>query len=156
GSTAKLRTLTTYLEVIARLHQRFAPLPVEALAALPVHERDALARWARDWLASSSDRSLRAMLDAAMERHYSASTAERFYTGGGGHRSANFEASDTHKVMSVRSAFQQSVNLVFIRMMRDIARHTMLELSENNASLLSDRNDPMRRDYLSRFADSEG
>jgi membrane peptidoglycan carboxypeptidase len=156
GSTAKLRTLVNYLQVIARLHERFASMTPETLAAEEIHERDALALWVRDHLATTTDRSLRTTLEAAMERRYSASTGEAFYTGGGVHRFANFEPADTHRVMSVRTAFQESVNLVFIRMMRDVVRHTMLGLSEANARLLTDSSDPLRRDYLSRFADLEG
>ncbi len=156
GSTAKLRTLVSYLEAISGCYRRFADLQPDALAEVTIHERDVLARWSRDWLAANPGGTLRAMLDAAMERQYSASTAEVFYTGGGVHRFANFEKDDTQRIVSVRTAFNESINLPFIRMMRDIVRHTMLTLSEHNAQLLTDRSDPQRQDYLARFADLEG
>jgi membrane peptidoglycan carboxypeptidase len=156
GSTAKLRTLVSYLEAIADCYRRFADLQPDALAEVTIHERDVLARWCRDWLAANPGGSLREILDAAMERHYSASTAEVFYTGGGVHRFANFEKDDTHRIVSVRTAFHESINLPFIRIMRDVVRHTMLTLSEHNARLLTDRSDPQRQDYLARFADLEG
>ncbi len=156
GSTAKLRTLISYLEAIAGLHRRYADMKADALAALEIHERDALARWTRDWLAANPGGSLREILAAAMERPYSASTAEVFYTGGGVHRFANFERADGARIVSVRTAFHESINLPFIRMMRDVVRHQMLTLSENNARLLTDSSDPQRQDYLARFADLEG
>ena len=67
GSTAKLRTLITYLEIIADLHARLcghepAELKVVAAAA------DPLTAWAAGYLASHSDRSLAGMLEAAMRR----------------------------------------------------------------------------------------
>ena len=81
---------------------------------------------------------------------------ERFFTGGGVHQFANFNADDNGRVMSVAEAFRHSVNLVFIRMMRDIV-----------AILPGGRARPPRRSsatgsircaasYLARFADREG
>src|SRR5690606_1758053 len=63
GSTAKLRVRTTYLEVIAELHQRHALRDRQALRQ--VRAEDALSRWALDYLARNEDPSLTAMLDAA-------------------------------------------------------------------------------------------
>ena len=97
GSTAKLRTLVTYLELIAGLHARLAPLDRAALRAQPVSRKDPLTRWAVDHLAQAQDRSLAAMLEAAMQRRYSASPAEAFFTGGGVHSFANFKPEDNAK-----------------------------------------------------------
>ena len=45
GSTAKLRTLLNYLEIIAELHRRYAGrLPAE-LRSVALHRRDWLSRW---------------------------------------------------------------------------------------------------------------
>ena len=60
------------------------------------------------------------MLEASLERKYSASPAETFFTGGGLHTFGNFDREDDRKVMTIREAFQNSVNLVFIRLMRDV------------------------------------
>jgi membrane peptidoglycan carboxypeptidase len=48
------------------------------------------------------------------------------------------------------------VNLVFIRLMRDIVRHTISELPTSSVALLDDANDPKRQAYLATFADREG
>lgn len=158
GSTAKLRTLVSYLEIIARLHERLADLDPAALAATPVAGRDHLTRWAVDYLttAAGEARSLTAMLEAALERTYSASPAEAFFTGGGVLRFENFEPEDNSRILSVREALQRSVNLVFVRLMRDIVHHTMFNMPGSSATLLDDDDDPRRREYLARFAEKEG
>ena len=156
GSTAKLRTLITYLEQVAALHERWSGLTREELEGLDLADHDPIGRWARDHLAATEDKSLPAMLDAAMERTYSANPGEGFFTGGGLHHFDNFEPEDDHRTMTVREALTRSVNLVFIRLMRDIVRHVMAEHEDMNAALLGDRGDPARQAYLERFADKEG
>ena len=156
GSTAKLRTLATYLEIIASLHARLAALPRAELAAEPAARRDRLTRWAVDYLSSARDRSLQAMLDAAMERRYSASPNETFFTGGGAHRFQNFEASENGSSPSLRDALRDSVNLAFVRLMRDIVYHYMYGDPGAAATILEDDANPRREVLLARFADREG
>ena len=156
GSTAKLRTLVTYLELVAELHRRWSGLPAQELAALKVGSHDPLSRWARDHLAQAADKGLSAMLDAAMERTYSASPGEGFFTGGGLHHFENFEPEDNHRTMSVREALTRSVNLVFIRLMRDVVRHVMARGEGESAALFDDPSNLRRQEYLARFADKEG
>lgn len=156
GSTAKLRTLVTYLDIVEKLHQRLSPLDATQLRALPIERKDVLTRWAADYLLTARDKNLRAMLDAALERRYSASTAEGFFTGGGLHHFDNFNREDDGRVMSVREGLRHSVNLVFIRLMRDIVRHYQYQSPGAAATLLQDADDPRRAAYLARFADREG
>lgn len=156
GSTAKLRTLATYLAVVASLHERYAGMRREELRAIPVGRKDRLTRWAIDYLANAKDPGLAAMLNAAMERRYSASPAEAFFTGGGVHTFANFKREDNAKVPTVREALRDSVNLAFIRLMRDIVAHYMYREPESPARVLDDAKHPRRADYLARFADHEG
>ena len=156
GSTAKLRTLVTYLEIVAELHQRFAGLPREKLREITSGEVDHLTRWALDYLVTNKDCSLFAMLEAAMERRYSANPGETFFTGGGEHVFHNFEKSDNSKIFSVREGFQKSVNLVFIRLMRDLVRYYMFNVPGSTAKVLADVKNPARQEYLARFADQEG
>jgi membrane peptidoglycan carboxypeptidase len=155
GSTAKLRTLLTYLEIIAGLHQRYAGSSPEKLRSIHVDKGDQLTQWALDYLSTSRDSSLRTMLNAAMERRYSASPDEAFFTGGGLHTFHNFEESDNTKILSVRDGLRNSVNLVFIRLMRDIVRYYMYQAPGSTARILANMEDPARQDYLSRFADRE-
>ena len=158
GSTAKLRTLISYLEAIAALHDRYARLDPAALAATRLHPRDRLGAWAVEYLgaARGTDRSLRAMLEASLERKYSASPGEAFFTGGGLHTFGNFDREDDRKILSIREAFQSSVNLVFIRLMRDVVTAHLYGTPASLAVRLDDPRDPRRERYLSRFADREG
>ncbi|MEW6168778.1 MAG: transglycosylase domain-containing protein [Pseudomonadota bacterium] len=156
GSTAKLRTLISYLEVVTELHGRYAGLSAEALRAVERRPRDTLSAWALDYLASAADRSLERMLEAAMDRRYSADPWTQFYTGGGLHRFENFDREDDDRVLSVRESFRRSVNLPFIRLMRDLVHHYMYQPEGAAARLLKDAEDPLRAEYLTRFADQEG
>ncbi len=158
GSTAKLRTLVTYLEIVALLHARLKGLDAEALRRTPVASRDNIGRWAVDYLltAEGGNRNLDAMLEAALDRRYSASPAESFFTGGGVLRFQNFEPADNGRFLTVREALQRSVNLVFIRLMRDIVFHVMFTMPSSSATLLDDDSDPRRQAYLARFAEREG
>lgn len=158
GSTAKLRTLISYLEAIAALHDRYARLEPAALAKVSVHPRDRLGEWAVAYLASArgTDRTLQAMLEASLERRYSASPSEAFFTGGGLHTFGNFDREDDAKILTIREAFQNSVNLVFIRLMRDLVTHHLYGSSGSLALVLENPGDPRRDAYLSRFADREG
>ncbi len=156
GSTAKLRTLVTYLEIIASLHKRYAGTSPEALRSVEVYPSDRLTRWVIDKLQATPDISLPDLLAAAMDRSYSASPNERFFTAGGQHRFGNFDSRHDHRVMPVRDAFRESVNLVFVRLMRDIVNYFQFQVPGSTARLLEDPEDPLRRDYLERFADREG
>jgi len=153
GSTAKLRTLITYLQIIAALHDRYGTQSVAQLRSVPYESDDNLTRWALDYLAHTSDRSLRAMLDAALERKYSANPGETFFTGGGAQAFANFESSDNSRILTVHRAFQHSVNLVFVRLMRDIVHYQTIQVAGPRSQWLDD---PVtRKTLLTRFADQE-
>jgi len=155
GSSAKLRTLITYLEIAAVLHSRYADYTPEQLRAVTPAKSDRLSAWAVDYLSHATDKSLKAMLEAAMERRYSASPAERFFTGGGEHTFSNFDDRFDNRIISVREAIHNSVNLVFIRMMRDIVHYYTFQRSGISA-IFEDTGDPRRKSYLERFADREG
>jgi membrane peptidoglycan carboxypeptidase len=153
GSTAKLRTVITYLQIVSDLHDRYASLSVADLKRVQPDPQDVLTRWALDYLIKTPDHSLQAMLDAAVERKYSASAGETFYTGGGAQTFTNFESSDNSQILTVHRAFQHSVNLVFVRLMRDIVRYEMIQTSGPSTQWLDDP--AARQLYLSRFADQE-
>ena len=156
GSTAKLRTLVTYLEIIEALHRKYAELDPEALHKEVSDPNDVLSRWAIEYLLQSTDKSLAAMLGAALERQYSANPYEQFFTGGGAHYFQNFKHEDDSRILSVREATLNSVNLVYIRLMRDIVRYHMLHIQGSSAKILKDADHPDRETYLRRFADKEG
>jgi membrane peptidoglycan carboxypeptidase len=159
GSTAKLRTLVTYMDIIDQLHQRYEPMSKAELAKVKIDPKDRLSQWAVEYfmaLPEGADRSLPPMLHAAMERKYSGSPGEAFFTGGGLHTFGNFSKLDDSRILTVQQALQNSTNLVFVRLMRDVVRYYMFQLPGSSAQLLADADDPRRAEYLSRFADREG
>jgi membrane peptidoglycan carboxypeptidase len=157
GSTAKLRTLVTYLEIICELHRRYSGLSADELRDLAEEAPDPLTTWATTWLIEHPNANLPDMLEGAMDRKYSGSTSEVFFTGGGAHTFENFERSEDFQIMDVREAMRNSVNLVFIRLMRDIVNYTIAqEGSVTKQELIDDPDLPARKEYLERFADAEG
>ncbi|AMP37701.1 transglycosylase domain-containing protein [Ralstonia solanacearum] len=156
GSTAKLRTLVTYLEIIAELHQRYAALAPAALRKVEVSKQNPIERWAVDYLAQAQDRSLAAMLAASLERKYSGNAGEWFTTGGGMQHFDNFEPWESYQQFTVREGLKHSVNLVFVRLMRDLSRYYQHQLPSAGAEALEDDTSPQRQVYLERFADREG
>jgi membrane peptidoglycan carboxypeptidase len=156
GSTAKLRTLINYLEIVSDLHKQYAGMSAAKLQKVPILPEDHLTDWAVKYLASAKDRSLKPMLQAALDRKYSGSTGESFYTGGGVHHFDNFESWESGANLTVAQAFENSVNLVFIRLMRDIVYYYRFRVPGATPEVLQDDNDPARKAYLARFADQEG
>jgi len=154
GSTAKLRTLIHYLEIIESLYQKYSSLSPHALRVLEVPE-DRLTQWAITYLSETRDRDLKAMLAASLERPYSASPHENFFTGGGVHTFENFDEKDDNRILTLREGFTHSVNLVFIRLMRDMVRHHIHQ-DPTAGEMLRSRDHPMRKEYVARFADLEG
>jgi membrane peptidoglycan carboxypeptidase len=156
GSTAKMRVLTTYLQIISEIHDKYAGMSSAELKKVPVEEADRLSRWALDYLIQNNDRDLSKMLTAALDRKYSASPGEYFFTGGGMHHFNNFRREDNERIPTLRDALRESINLPFIRLMRDVVRYTTYQGPNNSAVLLKDDSDPRRQEYLADFADREG
>ncbi|MCL6646588.1 MAG: transglycosylase domain-containing protein, partial [Dehalococcoidia bacterium] len=130
GSTAKLRALVTYLEAVERAYSEVQrAMADERLAGegTALHD-DPITAWVRRLVAARPAMPLEELLAAAMERRYSASPRERFFTGGGVHTFHNFESSHDRQEFTVREAFRHSVNLVFIRLMRDLVEFSMNRL----------------------------
>ncbi len=170
GSTAKLRTLITYLEIVTNLHKFYSEMSPEDLAHVQVDPQDVLSRWGVTYFAQNPHSSLADTLEAAMMRTYSGNPAEVYFTGGGEQQFENFEPEENGRIMTVREGFQHSVNLVFVRLMRDIVRYYEFKTSSANIQRLADEatpdgdakataapnGDAIRRAALSRFADKEG
>ncbi len=155
GSTAKLRTLVTYLQIISRLYDDDRALDTKTLRQKAQPQRDVLAQWVAATLLAQPDIKRDALLEAAMGRQYSAGL-QTFFTGGGLHNFVNFDAKDNSRVMDVWEATRNSVNLVYIRIMRDIVRHYVSASPGAAARILDDASNPLRETYLLRFVEREG
>ncbi|VVM83988.1 hypothetical protein PS619_02460 [Pseudomonas fluorescens] len=156
GSTAKMRVLTTYLQIIAELHDKYGAMSVPELKKVDVPDQDRLSQWVIDYLIQNKDHDLSKMLGAALDRKYSASPGEAFFTGGGLHVFHNFRKEDNGRLPTLRDALRESINLPFIRLMRDVVRYVTYSGPNSSAELLKDDRDPRRQEYLANFADREG
>lgn len=152
GSTAKLRALAHYLEVVTQLYDELSPLDAAALERRAAQARDPLTWWAAAKLRAHPDLDLDAFLHKAMARRYSASPAEVFFTGGGIHR---FHGFDPGQAVSVRAALIYSTNLVFIRLMRDVVSFYEARLPYDAQAVLSGRDARGRLRLLAEIADEE-
>jgi membrane peptidoglycan carboxypeptidase len=157
GSTAKLRTLSTYLGIVDSLYRELSTFSTPALRRTAATSQDPLRRWAAAYLAGAAParRALQPTLEAAMRRRYSASPSEQFFTGGGIHVFHNFERLEDGQTPTVEEAFEHSINLAFVRLLRDVIQHYEADFGAHD-EVLSAANGAVRQELLRRFADREG
>ncbi len=155
GSTAKLRVLAHYLELMDGLYREYSKLDGAPLAAQLRQAPDPLTLWAAQTLSADPGLRLDDFLAKSLDRTYSADPDEVFFTGSGAHVFHNFDPNDNTRILTIREATQRSVNLVFIRLMRDIVRYHEARLPYNPDAVLSNPDDPMRRTLLEQIADDE-
>jgi hypothetical protein len=155
GSTAKVRTMVTYLEIIDNLHRELAAADPGPAGARAVTGEDPLTRWAVEYHHRHPGHTRQQMLEAALDRPYSANPRERFFTGGGLHQFGNFDTRFDDSLMSVRAALANSVNLVFIRVLGDVVRYHVNRLPNVTPAMLADPAHPARQQYIERFVEGE-
>jgi membrane peptidoglycan carboxypeptidase len=155
GSTAKLRTLAHYLELVAALYHELSGLDAKALTAQVRAAPDPITKWAAETLQHERTLDLDAFLQRALDRRYSASPYEAFFTGGGLHSFGNFDRNDNGRILTVHEGLQRSVNLVFIRLMRDLVRYHQARLPYDAAAVLNDSDNPERPRLLTDIAEDE-
>ena len=160
GSTAKLRTLITFLEMHGELYDRLAPHAADAAwlaaEAQRLHREDEMSLWAVAQFQGKQAAPTRdEFLAAASERKFSASPYQPFFTGGGQMHFNNFDPNDNGLDMTVAQAFQRSNNLVFVRVMRDIVQHVIFSRIKAAGTMLAEESHPQRWAYLERFAEAE-
>jgi membrane peptidoglycan carboxypeptidase len=156
GSTAKLRTLINYLEIVEQLHDQYQEMSPDGLSAVSVMPGDRITAWAITYLSTAKEKHLASMLQAALDLTYSGSPSERFFTAGGLQSFANFDSAENNWVTTVREAFEQSVNLAFIRLMRDIEQYYLSRVPGASVVLTSKASNTLRNAFLAQFADEEG
>lgn len=171
GSTAKLRTLISYLEIVERLYLHHAGQLALDRRAERDGGGDRIGAWVLAYLADNPGVSLERTLQAAMSRSYAASpgesfastSAESFFTGGGPHTFRNADTTHNHQALSVREAFIQSVNLPFIRIMRDIVHYHAYRLPGSAHRLVGhaagtpdEHNESRSQEHVARLANGTG
>ncbi len=155
GSTAKLRTLAHYLEIVAQLYDELSALDSQRREAWATNGGDPITRWAASTLLAQPQLELEAFLAKSLERSYSANPDEEFFTGGGLHHFNNFEPEENGQVPTIREALIHSINLVFVRLMRDIVRYHEMHLPYDAEAVMGDVNFPARKQLLAEIAAQE-
>jgi len=156
GSTAKLRTMTTYLDVVGDLFDRYSTMSKAELVRARDSELDPISEFVVTTFLSNPTTSLEQLLERALDRRYSASPYESFFTGGGLHTFENFKKEDNGRTLSMRDALTHSVNLPFVRLMRDLSRYYAHRIGAKLGGPKGERRSPVRMHFLSKFADQEG
>jgi membrane peptidoglycan carboxypeptidase len=155
GSTAKLRVLSNYLKIVSDLHEQMSKMDKDKLQKVLKGKTDVLTGWVGSKILENKNILLKDLLEAAMARTYSASPYETFFTGGGIHTFSNFKNEDNGKIVTVQEALRHSINLPFIRLMRDNLNYYKGLLSDEDPGD-ADSKLSKRQAYLAQFADKEG
>jgi membrane peptidoglycan carboxypeptidase len=155
GSTAKVRVLVTYLELVERVFQAHGHKSAAELDRLLAMGGDEITQWTLSYLKAHPAAGHREVLSAAVERTVSGNPAERFYTGGGVHVFQNYNHK-SDRTMTIRAAAQESANLVFVRLMEDVVNYHIARLPGQAFAMLENPSDERRYEYLERFALHEG
>lgn len=169
GSTAKLRTLAHYLEVVAQLHAELTGrgTPSSRLA------RDPISEWALQIIESDPSIGLEAFLQQALEREYPAEARRVVFpvssptgssvTGSsvpdtsvtGSSAPADFFTWYIPRTLSLRTALIQSSNRVFVGLMRDLVLYHAARLPYDAEAVIADPDNPLRLRFLEESADQE-
>jgi len=155
GSTAKLRTLVHYLEVVNELYESYRNLDQASFRRLKTSSLDPISRWVMNICYWNKEITIDELLSWALERKYSANPGERFFTGGGTHHFQNFDPKDNTRRISVKQATVRSVNLVFIRLMEDLVKYHRTRLNYDAEAVISDKRSFLRRAFLEQSAEEE-
>ncbi len=157
GSTAKLRTLTTYLVIVGEAFDRYSGKSKSELARAIDNDLDPISDFIAKTCSLNPGITIDQMLELALDRRYSASPYESFFTGGGLHTFENFRKEDNGGKPTIRQAITHSVNLPFVRLMRDISRYYQNRLGIKLGGAKNiDRQSPIRQQFLEKFVDQEG
>jgi cell division protein FtsI/penicillin-binding protein 2 len=117
--------------------------------------RDPITLWTAQTMRDNPHIELEELLNRALDRQYSGNPGEAFFTGGGRHAFANFDADENGRTFSLREALQHSVNLVYIRLMRDLVEFHRTRLAYDSDALLTDIQNPQRNKLLEDIAEAE-
>ena len=148
GSTSKLRTLATYLMVIDQLDDYSSTQDPSGRKPLT----DALSKWVAEYRLLHPKATREEVLKASLQRKISANPHRAFFTGGGLHVFKNFKKDQDDKAYTIEEGLCQSVNLVFIRLMKELVNYYIAELGYDKRKILFNPNDPQRIPLLKEAA----
>ncbi len=155
GSTAKLRVLSSYLQVVAEVYAQYSDLDADGLSEALANADNTLSRWVMGQLLTRPGIMLDELMQATLDRRFSASPAEAFYTGGGMHRFNNYQRKDNNRNPSLREAMRESINLPFVRLLRELVNFHIASKWHDIDQVLHNDQDMRRQQVLNQFIDRE-
>ena len=176
GSTAKLRTLAHYLEVLAQLHAELTAHEDRS----PLVARDPITAWSQQVIERDPAISVEDFLRQALEWEYPAeprrvsfaiaSPTDSSPTDGTTTGSSPTDGTTTGssepvvqdldvwyipRSLSLRTALVQSSNRVFVSLMRNLVRYHAARLPYDADAVMTEPGNPLRRRFLEESADQE-
>jgi membrane peptidoglycan carboxypeptidase len=151
GSTAKLRTLAHYLEVVAQLHAELTAGDHRSSRVA----RDPITEWALQIIESDPSIGLGAFLQQALEQEYQAEARRVVFPVSSALASHDFFTWYIPRTLTLRTALIQSSNRVFVRLMRDLVAYHAARLPYDAQAVIADTDNPLRLRFLEESADQE-
>jgi len=155
GSTAKLRTLASYLMAIERLDNQLVAASRQPISKTNAPRLDPLSQWLSEYRLHHPEASREEILNASLQRVLSASPHQTFFTGGGIHKFSNYKEEQDDQSFTIEEGFIYSVNLVFIRLMKELVAYHVAKLGYDVNRLLSQKGHPDRMPLLEEAAEDE-
>lgn len=123
GSSAKLRVIVSYLNAVKKAYEEKQESKLDKTDPISILVKNSAAE------------TLEEVLLESLEKIYSASPNESFFTGGGIHRFGNYNEEDNSKVVTLKESFKRSINLPFVRALRDVVNfHKQRTIDKTNLS----------------------
>lgn len=151
GSTAKLRVLVNYLMIIhdeARLLQS----DLQQLNSQRLQQYKKSSVTIKRLLAAYIDKHPQAemneILDWAMSRRISADPGEKFLTGESWHQFHNYKKSDDRKNPNLWQMTTESINLSYVRLMRDVVDYYIEQMGYDKKRILNDKHNLTRKKII--------
>ncbi|MCP3850694.1 MAG: hypothetical protein GY694_10730 [Gammaproteobacteria bacterium] len=171
GSTAKLRVLVNYLTIVhdeaiklqqELMYQKLAKVSgLSSMTKNTIHEQRnifkdykgssvTIKRLLAYYIEKHPNASMEMILNWAMSRRISANPEQKFLTGESWHQFHNYQKSDDKKNPNLWQMTTQSINLSFVRLMRDVVDYYIDQSGFDKIAILTDKKNPVRKKILEK------
>jgi cell division protein FtsI/penicillin-binding protein 2 len=107
------------------------------------------------YLSQHPNASMAQILSWAMSRKISANANSKFLTGESWHQFHNYKTSDDHKKPNLWQMTAQSINLSFVRLMRDVVDYYIDQQGFDKVAILTDKKNRTRQDIINNAVAQE-
>ncbi len=163
GSTAKLRVLVNYLTII---HDEALLLQSAYKESKETSTKQAdkhsyrkklkeygnssitIKRLLASYIKKYPDATMKQILAWAMSRRISANPETKFLTGESWHQFHNYQKSDDRKKPNIWQMTTESINLSFVRLMRDVVDYYIEQSGYDKIAVLTDKNNQIRKTII--------